>query len=116
MLIPRDLYECEVGPRPTCLPDRITDLIEAPQPSATAIAELYDAIRAARSPVLLAGSGVDRCSDPGAVVDQFGRVHGLAGLRIADASVMPTIPTANTHLTCVAIGERVATWMREAAD
>ena len=54
--------------------------------------------------------------DPDAVVDQHGRVHGLAGLRVADASIMPTIPRANTHLTCVMIGERVAEWMRVQAD
>jgi len=52
-------------------------------------------------------------NDPGAVVDQHGRVHGTSGLRVADASVMPTIPRANTNLTCIAIGERVAGWMRE---
>jgi choline dehydrogenase len=55
-------------------------------------------------------------SDPGAVVDQYGRVHGLSGLRVADASIMPTIPRANTHLTCVMIGERVADWMRAQDD
>jgi choline dehydrogenase-like flavoprotein len=54
--------------------------------------------------------------DPDAVVDQHGRVHGLAGLRVADASIMPTIPRANTHLTCVMIGERVAEWMRVQTD
>ena len=55
-------------------------------------------------------------NDPGAVVDQYGRVHGTLGLRIADASVMPTIPRANTNLTCIMIGERVAGWMREQDD
>jgi choline dehydrogenase len=54
--------------------------------------------------------------DPDAVVDQHGKVHGIAGLRIADASVMPTIPRANTNLTCIVIGERVAGWMREQDD
>ena len=51
--------------------------------------------------------------DPLAVVDQFGAVHGLSGLRVADASVMPNIPRANTNLTSIMIGERVAEWMRE---
>jgi len=51
--------------------------------------------------------------DPMAVVDPFCRMHGIEGLRVADASVMPTIPRANTHLTCVVIGERVASWIRE---
>lgn len=51
-------------------------------------------------------------SDAGAVVDQYCRVHGVEGLRVVDASVMPNIPRANTNLTCIMIGERVADWMR----
>jgi choline dehydrogenase len=50
--------------------------------------------------------------DDGAVVDQYGRVHGVEGLRIADASIMPNVPRANTNLTCIMIGERIAEWMR----
>jgi choline dehydrogenase len=52
--------------------------------------------------------------DVGSVVDQYGCVHGIEGLRVADASVMPNIPRANTNLTCIMIGERVAGWMRQA--
>lgn len=44
----------------------------------------------------------------GGVVDPFGRVLGIEGLVVADASVMPTIPRANTNLTTVAIAERLA--------
>ena len=47
-------------------------------------------------------------SDPMAVVDQFGRVKGLEGLRIADASIMPNCVRANTNVTAMMIGERVA--------
>jgi choline dehydrogenase len=50
--------------------------------------------------------------DSGAVVDQYGNVYGLERLRVADASIMPNIPRANTNLTCIMIGERVAEWMR----
>ena len=50
-------------------------------------------------------------SDPTAVVDQFGRVHGLDGLRVADASIMPDCIRANTNVTSMAIGERVADFM-----
>ena len=50
-------------------------------------------------------------SDPLAVVDQTGRVHGLEGLRVADASLMPDCIRANTNATCMMIGERVADLM-----
>jgi choline dehydrogenase len=47
-------------------------------------------------------------SDPGAVVDGELRVIGIRALRVADASVMPIIPNANTNATCIMIGERAA--------
>ncbi len=52
-------------------------------------------------------------SDPGAVVDAQCRVHGIEGLRVVDASAMPEIVRANTNLTCIMIGERVAELIRE---
>jgi choline dehydrogenase len=42
------------------------------------------------------------------VVDSELRVHGISGLRVADASVMPSIPSANTAATVYAIAERAA--------
>jgi choline dehydrogenase len=62
-------------------------------------------------PVGTARMGAD--GDAMAVVDAYGRVRGVEGLRVADASVMPTIPRANTNLSCVLIGERIASWLRE---
>ena len=52
-------------------------------------------------------------SDPMTVVDQYGRVHGLRGLRVVDASVMPDVVRANTNATTIMIGERVADWIKE---
>jgi len=54
-------------------------------------------------------------SDPEAVVDQYFRGHGIEGLRVVDASVMPNIVRANTNLTCIMLGERAADWMRAEA-
>ena len=51
-------------------------------------------------------------SDPTAVVDQYGKVHGLEGLRVADASIMPDCIRANTNVTTMMIGERVAELIR----
>jgi choline dehydrogenase len=44
----------------------------------------------------------------GDVVDGRGRIHGLDGLVVADASIMPTLPRANTNLTTAAVAERLA--------
>ena len=52
-------------------------------------------------------------SDSLAVVDQYCRVHGLEGLRVADASVMPNVIRANTNATTIMIGERVADFIKE---
>ena len=52
-------------------------------------------------------------SGPVAVVDQFCHVHGLEGLRVVDASVMPDVIRANTNTTTIMIGERVADWIKE---
>ncbi len=50
-------------------------------------------------------------TDPLAVVDPHLRVHGMAGLRIADASVMPTITSGNTNSPTLMIAERAAEWI-----
>lgn len=47
-------------------------------------------------------------TDPMAVVDERLRVHGISGLRVADASVMPTIVSGNTSVPAMLIGERCA--------
>ena len=50
-------------------------------------------------------------SDPMAVVDQYGRVQGLTGLRVVDGSILPHVTRANTHATIIMAAERVAEWM-----
>ncbi|CAN5667611.1 GMC family oxidoreductase N-terminal domain-containing protein [soil metagenome] len=52
-------------------------------------------------------------SDPLAVVDQLGKVHGLDQLRVADAAIMPDCIRANTNVTSMVIGERIADFMRQ---
>ena len=53
--------------------------------------------------------------DPAAVVDTDCKVIGYMDLRVCDASVMPDLPKANTHLTTVALAERLITRMRTPA-
>ncbi|MES1163450.1 MAG: GMC oxidoreductase, partial [Rhizobacter sp.] len=54
-------------------------------------------------------------ADPAAVVDARLKVHGIQALRIADASVMPTITSGNTNSPTLMIAERAAQWIREDA-
>ncbi len=53
--------------------------------------------------------------DPAAVVDQRLRVHGVGGLRVVDASIMPTITSGNTNVPVVMIAERAADFILEDA-
>jgi choline dehydrogenase len=52
-------------------------------------------------------------SDPDAAVDQYGRVRGMTGLWVADASIMPTVPSVNTNVPTLMIGERFGEWVRD---
>ncbi len=67
------------------------------------------------------GSGYHPCGtapmgatdDPFSVVDFYGRVRGVEGLIVADASIMPTIPSSNINLATIMIGERFGEWLRD---
>lgn len=52
--------------------------------------------------------------DPAAVVDAQLRVRGVEGVRVADASIMPTVVNAPTHAACIMIGERAAAFINPA--
>ncbi|WP_066269301.1 GMC family oxidoreductase [Hydrogenophaga palleronii] len=52
-----------------------------------------------------------RADDPMAVVDSHLRVHCVAGLRVVDAGVMPTITSGNTNSPTLMIAEKAAAWM-----
>ncbi|MFD2030781.1 GMC oxidoreductase [Ancylobacter dichloromethanicus] len=54
-----------------------------------------------------------RPDDPHAVTSPSGRVFAVEGLRVADASLMPSIPRANTNMPTIMIAERVAAFIRE---
>jgi choline dehydrogenase len=56
---------------------------------------------------------IGTADDPTAVADERGFVHGVRNLRIADASLMPVVPRANTNIPTIMVAERIAEWTRE---
>ena len=52
-------------------------------------------------------------SDPMAVVDQYGKVHGIENLRVADASIMHDCVRANTNVPSMMVGEKVAEFIMQ---
>jgi choline dehydrogenase len=52
-------------------------------------------------------------SDPAAVADSRGKVHGFDNLYVADAALIPIIPRANTNIPVLVVGERIAEWLLE---
>ena len=76
--------------------------------------EILDWIRAtaqtAYHPVATCKMGID----PMAVVDPRLKVHGLAGLRIADGWIMPTLMSQGTNAACIMIGEKASEMTEDA--
>ena len=57
-----------------------------------------------------------REDDPMAVVDAEGRVRGVGGLRVVDASIFPVVPCANTNFPVLMAAEKIADAMLAGAD
>jgi choline dehydrogenase len=80
----------------------------APGPAIRDLAEVRAYIRATVSSYYHPAGTCRMGTGPDAVTDPQLRVHGVAGLRVADASVMPVIPNAHPHATVLAIAEKAA--------
>lgn len=83
----------------------------APGAEISTDAQLLEYIKNTGEPVHHLAGSCKMGSDRMAVVDQRLRVHGVAHLRIADASIMPDLVSGNTHATCVMIAEKCAAFI-----
>jgi choline dehydrogenase len=79
-----------------------------PGPTVTSDADLLEFARQKGTTVFHPTSTCRMGSDVTAVVDERLRVHGFEGLRVADASIMPTVVSGNTNAACVMIGEKAS--------
>ena len=87
-----------------------------PGPASTSAAELLDYAKRTGNSVYHPVGTCRMGAGPGAVVDARLRVRGIARLRVADASVMPWVPSGNTNAPTVMIAERASDWiLRDAA-
>jgi choline dehydrogenase len=87
----------------------------APGPTAATDAELVAWLRASAMTTFHPVGTCRMGSDPMAVLDARLRVRGVEGLRVADASVMPIIPSGNTNAPAIMIGEKCAQFILEDA-
>jgi 5-(hydroxymethyl)furfural/furfural oxidase len=55
-------------------------------------------------------------NDRHAVVDTAGRVRGIPGLRVVDASIMPTVPRGNTNIPTIMVAEKISAEMVSACS
>ncbi|MCB1740286.1 MAG: GMC family oxidoreductase N-terminal domain-containing protein [Gammaproteobacteria bacterium] len=81
-----------------------------PGPEVRSDAELLDFARGRGTTAfhVMGTNKMGPATDPMAVVDDTLKVHGIEGLRVVDASVMPTMPSANTNASTLMIGEKAA--------
>jgi 5-(hydroxymethyl)furfural/furfural oxidase len=108
-----DLVPALGGPVFSTLADRRVDLARLVEDE-DALAELIrDNVGGMFHPVGTCRMGA--ANDRAAVVDPTGRVRGVSGLRVVDASIMPTLPRGNTNIPTLMVAEKVSAAIRDEA-
>jgi 5-(hydroxymethyl)furfural/furfural oxidase len=102
-----DLVPALRGPVFATLADRRVDLVTLVKDDAALAEHIRDNIA---GQFHVAGTcRMGAASDRQAVVDSEGRVRGIAGLRVVDASIMPTVPRGNTNIPTIMLAEKIST-------
>lgn len=87
----------------------------APGPEVQSDEAMLEYVRSKGSTIFHPSSTCRMGGDDGAVVDARLKVNGIDGLRVADASIMPTLVSGNTNAGCIMIGEKAASMIQEDA-
>jgi 5-(hydroxymethyl)furfural/furfural oxidase len=101
-----DLVPPLAGPIFSTLADRRVDLAALVQDEAALAEHIRQNVAGMFHPVGTCRMGA--AGDRDAVVDPAGRVRGLGGLRVVDASIMPSLPRGNTNIPTLMLAEKIA--------
>ena len=104
---------CAIMHAPAMAPLRVAEI--APGPERTTDDEILDWVRQSAETTYHPVGTCRMGQDDHAVVDERLRVRGLDGLRVADASIMPTLTSGNTNAPAIMIGEKASDLVREDA-
>jgi 5-(hydroxymethyl)furfural/furfural oxidase len=108
-----DLVPPLAGPIFSTLADRRVDLATLVKDDDALAAHIRENVAGTFHPVGTCRMG--QANDREAVVDTAGRVRGIAGLRVIDASIMPTVPRGNTNIPTIMVAEKISTAMADEA-
>jgi 5-(hydroxymethyl)furfural/furfural oxidase len=108
-----DLVPALGGPVFSTLADRRVDLARLVEDEETLAQHIRDNVGGMFHCVGTCRMGA--ANDRNAVVDPSGRLRGLAGLRVVDASIMPTLPRGNTNIPTLMLAEKIADAIRAEA-
>jgi 5-(hydroxymethyl)furfural/furfural oxidase len=101
-----DMVPPLAGPIFSTLADRRVDLTTLVEDDDALAQHIRDNVAGTFHPVGTCRMG--RADDPDAVVDAAGRVRGIGGLRVVDASIMPTVPRGNTNIPTIMLAEKIS--------
>jgi 5-(hydroxymethyl)furfural/furfural oxidase len=108
-----DLVPPLAGPIFSTLADRRVNLATLVEDEAALAEHVRQNVAGMFHPVGTCRMGA--ASDPNAVVDPAGRVRGVGGLRVVDASIMPTVTRGNTNIPTIMVAEKISAAMLDEA-